>query len=367
MEAPQRQHTGFGPRPIYVDTHALFVALAFALAAWLLWSLRSLWVPALFAAAFTLVGAPVVERLKQGGIPRAVGALIYIVAVGAILTALLLLIVPRFVEQVGGLIERVPRLVARLELWIAEVTGYEDAVERLGAELRGRLLALGGLAAPGAAVGGRLFAWLVAFFSRAGLWLMVPVLVFFTLSDLPLLRRNLPSFLPRLWREPALRYSRAIRDALAYMLHGQLLVALFLILIYLVGLNLSGVPFAFAISVIAGLGYFIPFATGTLLLLLSVVFTLLEPEAPLLRAILGAAITAVVAQGIETWILTPRIVGKTAGLPPLLVVVAVLVGGVLFGFAGVLFSLPVATALGAVVRTYREGPWEEGDDDEHAA
>lgn len=365
MEVPTRQHPSFGPRPLYVDVRAVVFLLGFAVACLMLWGLRSLLVPVLFAAAFTLVGAPLVDRLKQGGIPRAIGALIYLVVLGAVLTALLFLIVPRLVDQIGDLVERLPLLVDRLEAWIAATTGYEDAVERVSAEVRERVREMSGLAG-GAAVGGRLFGMLTAFLSRAGLWLMVPVLVFFTLSELPLLRRYAPTFLPGPWREPAIRYGGAIRDALAYMLRGQLTVAMMLTVIYVIGLNIAGVPFAIAISVIAGLGYFIPFATGTLLLVLSVVFTLLEPGTPIVRAVLGAAITAVVAQGIETWFLTPRIVGRTAGLPPLIVVVAVLVGGVLFGFAGVLFSLPVATAIGAVVRARRLTPWEEGDDDEHA-
>jgi predicted PurR-regulated permease PerM len=121
-----------------------------------------------------------------------------------------------------------------------------------------------------------------------------------------------------------------------------------------------------AISVIAGLAYFIPYATGTLLFVLSVVFALLEPQASVLNAVIGAGITALVGQAIESWFLTPRIVGKSAGLPPVFVVLAVLIGGELAGFVGILFSLPIATAVAAVVRASGELPYEEGDDDEHA-
>lgn len=372
-EAPRR-HIGYGPRPIYLDVRAVWLLFAIAVAIVFAWALRGLVVPFAFSAAFVLVGAPVVDRMKHAGMPRPIGAAIYLLVLIAVLTALTFLIVPKFISQVGDVVQRVPSLLEELEKWIEARFGVDDSVLRLREAVQERFSTLGDTLAAGGGVGGAIGAsargilrGAATFAAAAGLFLMVPILVFFGLSELDLLRRNVPSFIPHDLREPAARYGGAIHDAIWYMLRGQLLVAFVLMIIYVIGLSIAGVPFAIAISVIAGLGYFIPFATGALLIVLSVVFAFLEPDASLLTSIIGAAITAAVGQAIETWFLTPRIVGRHAGLPPLFVVLAVLIGGQLFGFVGVLFSLPVATAIAAIIRASGEVPYEEGDDDEHAA
>lgn len=367
-----RRHIGYGPRPIFLDVRAVWLTVAIAVAILLAWAIRDLFVPLAFSAAFVLIGAPVVDAMKQHGMPRPIGAAIYLLVLGAVLTALILLIVPKLVDQIGDVVRRVPVMLEELERWISRSFGVDDSLLRIREAAEARISEIGETLASGG-VGGALGAGArgilrgaATFAVAAGLFLMVPVLVFFTLSELDLLRRHVPRFIPRGWREPAARYGGALRYAMWYMLRGQLLVAFALIVIYMIGLSIAGVPFAMAISVIAGLAYFIPYATGTLLFVLSVLFALLEPQASVLNAVIGAGITALVGQAVETWFLTPRIVGKSAGLPPLFVVVAVLVGGELAGFVGILFSLPVATAIAAIVRASGELPYEEGDDDEHA-
>ncbi len=367
-----RKHIGYGPRPIFVDVRAVWLTFAIGVAVLLAWAMRDLFVPFAFSAAFVLIGAPVVDAMKSHGMPRPVGAAIFLLVLGAVLTALTLLILPKLIDQIGDVVQRVPVLLEELEKWISRNFGVDDSLLRIREAVQERIDDIGGTLATGG-VGGALGAGArgilrgaASFAVAAGLFLMVPVLVFFALSELDLLRRNVPRFIPMTWREPAARYGGAIRYAIFYMLRGQLMVAFCLMVIYMIGLSLAGVPFAMAISVIAGLGYFIPYATGTLLFVLSVLFTLLDPSASLLTSVIGAGVTALVGQAVETWFLTPRVVGKSAGLPPLLVVLAVLIGGELFGFVGILFSLPIATALAAVVRASGEIPYEEGDDDEHA-
>lgn len=364
-----RRHIGYGPRPIFLDLRAVWLALAIVVTVLLLWTLRGLFVPFAFSAAFVLVGAPVVDRMKERGMPRPIGAAIYLLVLIAVLTALTLLIVPKLISQVGDLVQRIPVLFEDLEAWIERRFGIDDSLIRLREAVQKRISEIGTTLAGGGGLGATASGILrgaATFAAAAGLLLMVPVLVFFGLSELDLLRRNVPRFIPTSLREPAARYGGAVRDAMWYMLRGQLLVAFVLMVIYVIGLSIAGVPFALAISVIAGLGYFIPFATGALLFVLSVLFALLEPQASVLVAVVGSGITAAVGQAVETWFLTPRIVGKHAGLPPLFVVLAVLIGGELAGFVGVLFSLPVATALAAIVRASGEVPFEEGDDYEHA-
>jgi predicted PurR-regulated permease PerM len=121
--------------------------------------------------------------------------------------------------------------------------------------------------------------------------------------------------------------------------------------IYVIGLGISGVPLALAIGILAGAAYLIPFASASAALVLSVAFALLElgPDGAK-GPIIGAAITCVLVQLVEGYVLTPRIVGEKAGLSPLATLLAVLFGGTAAGFLGVLFALPIGAVVALVLR-----------------
>lgn len=347
-------------RPLVVDLRALSLFAGGLLAVALAFTLRDLFVPFAFAAALVLVGAPLIDRLARHRVPRALGAALYLALLGTALLLLVLLVVPALVQQVLDVVERLPRLLLQLDTWVERTFGVRHGLEQGRAALEERFTQLvrdlvGGTSELGTQAAS-LLRGAASFASAAGLALMVPVLVFFALAELEQLRRLPRELLPSSMYRGLSRYAAAVREAMLYLLRGQLLVALALAALYLLGLTLAGVPFPLTVSVVAGLAYFIPFATTPVLLGLSLLFALLEPDASLWRAAVGAGATAAVGQVVESWFLTPRIVGRHAGLPPLVVVVAILVGGQLAGFTGVLFSLPVATALAAMVRAARSSP-----------
>jgi predicted PurR-regulated permease PerM len=357
-------------RALVIDVRALTLVLGGALALWLAFLLRDLFVPFAFAAALVLVGAPLIDRLAHHRVPRAVGAALYLALLGAALLLVVLLVVPTLVQQVLDVVERLPRLLTQLDAWVETTLGvrhglaqgravFEERLSQIISDLVGGTSELGAQAAS-------LLRGAASFASAAGLALMVPVLVFFALAELEQLRRLPRELLPASTYQGLSRYAAAVREAMLYLLRGQLFVALALMVLYLIGLTITDLPFPLTISVVAGLAYFLPVATTPVLLSLSLLFALLEPDASLWRAAIGAGATAAVGQVVESWFLTPRIVGRHAGLPPLFVIVAILVGGQLAGFTGVLFSLPFATALAAVVRAARgsstsgrEGPLGE--------
>jgi len=102
--------------------------------------------------------------------------------------------------------------------------------------------------------------------------------------------------------------------------------------------------------VLAGAANLIPFASGTVCVVLAVAFSLLELGTGAVGPIVGSIVTAAVVQLIEGYVLTPRIVGEKAGLSPLATLLAVLCGGSAAGFLGVLFALPVGAIIAIVVR-----------------
>ncbi len=154
-----------------------------------------------------------------------------------------------------------------------------------------------------------------------------------------------------------------IHSVLSAFVGGQLLIALALAVMYTGGLLLVRAPLALVIEPLAGLLSLVPYlgliVGGTSALLLSFFDyqDLLHP--------LGVLVVFVVAQNIEGWILTPKLLGRSVGLHPVWVLVSLLVGGELFGIPGIIVAVPVAAALGVVmkhaIRAYRVSSFYQGE------
>jgi predicted PurR-regulated permease PerM len=182
--------------------------------------------------------------------------------------------------------------------------------------------------------------------------LLVPVITFYWLRDWDLFKARIASLLPR---DQAPAITAVLHDCetvLAAFFRGQLLVMVSLAFIYGIGLSLVGLEGGLAIGIIAGLLGFVPYlgiTTGVILALLSAVLQSGDSWLPLYVVIVFG-----VGQAMESFVLTPRLVGERIGMSPLTVIFALLAFGHLFGFVGVLIALPVSAVLVVAVRRVRE-------------
>ncbi|MGH8378270.1 MAG: AI-2E family transporter, partial [Gammaproteobacteria bacterium] len=193
---------------------------------------------------------------------------------------------------------------------------------------------------------------------------LIPVVTFYLLRDWPRLMASIASTVPRAAAPTITRLARECDSVLGAFLRGQLLVMICLAVFYSVVLYLIGLNNAIAIGVVAGLLSFVPYLgiiTGIALALLT---AMLQGGGWLL---LWVVIVFIVGQLLSDMVLTPRLVGERIGLHPALVIFAILAGGVLFGFAGILLALPVAAACTVLVRyareRYVESSFYQGDGD----
>jgi predicted PurR-regulated permease PerM len=141
--------------------------------------------------------------------------------------------------------------------------------------------------------------------------------------------------------------SREIEKVLGAFIRGQLMVMVSLGTIYAVGLWLVGLDLAFIIGLAAGLLSIVPFlgaAVGIVAALAAAAFQFQD-----LIHIALVLIVFGVGQTLESMYLTPKLVGDAVGLHPVTVIFAVLAGGQLFGFLGVLLALPAAAALNVLI------------------
>jgi predicted PurR-regulated permease PerM len=178
--------------------------------------------------------------------------------------------------------------------------------------------------------------------------ILIPVITFYLLRDWDHLVNYVRDILPRSIEGKVVQLAQESDEVLGAFLRGQMLVMLALGIIYSIGLSIVGVEFSLLIGLFAGLLSFIPYMgliVGVLIAGVAVLFQTGE-----LISLLWVFLVFGIAQMIEGMFLTPVLVGDRIGLHPVAVIFAVLAGGQLFGFFGILLALPVFAVLAVLLR-----------------
>ena len=328
-------------------------------AGWVVWALAPILTPFVLAALLGWLGDPLVDRLERRGRSRNTAVVLVFILMLLLLVLLLLVLVPLLERQVRTLVSSLPAyrdwFVQVALPWIEQRTGLELMVwldpERLFTWVREHWQQAGGAAAT-----------LFGYLSRSGFamvaWVanivLLPILTFYFLRDWDLLVERVASLVPRDHVDTVARLARESNDVLGAFLRGQFLVMIALGVIYAAGLSLVGLKLGMLIGLVAGLISFIPYlgtATGVVLGLLAAVVQAQGLDLGLLLMVAGVFVAG---QMLEGYILTPRIVGDRIGLHPVAVIFAIMAGGQLFGFLGMLLALPVAAVANVLLRFAHE-------------
>ncbi|MDN5862414.1 MAG: AI-2E family transporter [Salinisphaera sp.] len=316
------------------------------------WLLGPILTPFVIAGGLAYLGDPMVDRLERHRLSRSLAVLVVFALLALILALLVLLLFPLLEQQIRTLIENLPRYLQwvqdRIHPWVQGLVPGADGLDI--ASIRSLIAEhwnqAGGIAA---AVVKHAFSSgtaLIAFFANL---VLVPVITFYLLRDWDRLVARILDLLPRRWVPTVRKLARETDEVLGQFLRGQLLLMVFLGVVYTVGLWLAGLDLAFLIGLISGLVSFVPYLGVIVGLVLSTVAMLVQTGGQLLPLVWVALVFAV-GQMLEGAILQPLVVGDRIGLHPVTVIFAVLAGGQLFGFVGVLLALPAAAALAVLVR-----------------
>ena len=189
---------------------------------------------------------------------------------------------------------------------------------------------------------------------------LLPILTFYFLRDWDLMVERVASLVPRDHIGTVSRLARESNEVLAAFLRGQIVVMIALGTIYAVGLQLVGLKLGLLIGMVAGLISFIPYLGATTGVVLAVVAALVQAQGFDLQLLLLVGVVFVVGQMLESYVLTPRIVGDKIGLHPMAVIFAIMAGGQLFGFLGMLMALPVAAVANVLLR-YAKDRYRQSD------
>jgi predicted PurR-regulated permease PerM len=311
--------------------------------------------PFMASALLAYLGDPLVDRLEARKLSRTAGVAIVFVGMLGFATVSVMIIFPALEQQVVVLAGKLPQLLIwadeRLLPWLnarfglaidIDPTALRDNLTghwgELSSVLRNVLMQLGRSSQA-------LLGWVSFLF-------LVPMVTFYLLRDWDVLVHQIRELIPRRYEPRLVNIVSEIDLVLAEFLRGQLTLMAALATIYVVGLWAVGLELAFSIGTIAGMVSFVPYM-GV------IVGVLLASGAALLQYgdlwhLLAVAGVFGIGQTLEGMVLSPMLVGERIGLHPVAVIFAVMAGGQLFGFVGVLLALPAAAAVVVLLRHSRD-------------
>lgn len=326
-----------------------------------LWLLGNVILPFVLGMALAYVLDPIADRLERVGFSR-VWATVTITLLGILAFILLaLLVVPTLVNQATGLVKTAPELLTRFQAFLNErfPTILED-----GSTIRRSLTSFGTQLQER---GGELIQTVLTSFASVVnvvvLVVLVPVITFYLLLDWDRMIARVDALLPRDHAPTIRRLGREIDATLASFIRGQGLVCLILGIFYALALALVGLQFGIVIGALAGALTFIPYVGALVGGILAIGMALFQFWGEWWWI---AAVWAIFQFGqfVEGNFLTPNLVGNSVGLHPVWLIFALSAFGALFGFVGLLVAVPVAAALGVIVRyaieRYQDSPLYRG-------
>ncbi|RRJ84150.1 AI-2E family transporter [Aestuariirhabdus litorea] len=318
----------------------------------LVYLLSPILAPFLVAMILAYLGDPVADRLEAYGWSRT-GAVVGVFAVMTlILLAVLLIVIPLLGVQLKYLVTNLPDWIRGLEQYLMpRLKAYLGAdaeqwqLSSVVASLKESWQGIGNLLLGG-----------VQSVSRSGLafagWLanlvLIPVVAFYLLRDWDILMAKLSDLLPLNLQPVVGKLALECDEVLGAFLKGQMVVMICLGLIYSVGLWWVGLKLALVIGLLAGLASIVPYMGFILGIGAALIAGLFQFDGYLPLLLIGAVF--MVGQLLEGMVLTPMLVGDRIGLHPVAVIFAIMAGGQLFGFTGILLALPVGAVIVVLLR-----------------
>jgi predicted PurR-regulated permease PerM len=337
------------PRREIALPREFYVVLGVVATGYLVYAARSVLTPLFLAFAIAYMLDPVIDRFEAWKIPRPAGiAIVLLVLFGsfATFTALVLPVVASDVATVASeLPAKISVLIASAEPWLS-AHGIKvphtttEWMEKLGANANS---VASSMLAP---AGGILSAVVAGGFSVVGsvvAALVVPVLSIYLLNDFDRITSGVRSHLPRRYRRVITEYATEIDAALSHFLRGQLTVMAIIAVLYGIAYSILGVRLALPIGIISGTLSFIPYLGSAFALSSGLLMSLLGGFHP--GQLVGVVIAYAIVQTLEGFVIAPRVMGKSVGLPDMWVLIALFVGGEIFGFLGVLLAVPTAAVI----------------------
>jgi predicted PurR-regulated permease PerM len=315
--------------------------------------LRPILLPFVAGMAVAYLLDPAADRLERWRLSRHAATWILTVSFFLLLVLVVLLIAPVLYGQIVGFIDRLPEYIQAARDWLTPA--LERVRERFPMVGDPNTLWQGTPGITQNALGwmgsalARVWNGGLALFNVVSLLLITPVVAYYLLRDWDRFTAYIDSMLPREHADVIREQARRIDSVMAAFVRGQALVALADGIVYATGLSIVGLEFGLAIGLGAGFLSFVPFLGPAVGGLTAILVALLQWgfDPTKLGLVVGVF---VVGQLLENAVWQPRLLGGQVGLHPVWIIFSVMAGGAMFGFVGVLISVPMAAAVGVLLR-----------------
>jgi predicted PurR-regulated permease PerM len=343
MEDP----TATSPEPQSPAARSFLLVSGLAVVFLLTYLLRGVLVPLFLAFLLAYALDPFVDRLEALKVPRALGAILVMLAIAGLIGVLLVFAVPMFIDEIRAAATDLPSelsaLGARVEPWMWSTFhlklphSMNDLSRVLADKAQADLPSMASTAA--LALFGTL-SYVAVIFSA----LIIPFFSLYLLIDFDRIVARGAQLVPRRWVAPVTDVARQVHRTLGGYVRGQLTANIVLGALYATGLRLVDIRLAVPIGVMTGMLAFVPYVGFFTGLGLALTVAVLDWHG--LGTVLGVFTVMLGVQLLDGTFITPRIVGRSVGLAPMEVLVTMMAAASLFGFLGILLAVP----LGAVVK-----------------
>ncbi len=326
-----------------------------AILIWLMMSLESVTTMLMVAFILAYLLDPAVQRLDAWGLRRPLSAFLMLVLAFSVVTAVLLVLVPRAFEEISAFSTKAPNYFSSLQGLIIQAAeklnvtlpqDWQDLLTLIGQKGRQYLPRMAAITSDVISV---FFKSTVHIISTIFFLLLIPIVTYYLLVSFDNIKAEVVDLIPPYVREPVLAKLREIDLVLSGFVRGQLTIALLLGIFYTIGFLLIRIDLAVVLGVLSGILWIIPYV-GTLFALITGSLMALVKYGDLTHVLYVIGWIAAV-QLVEAYLLTPRIVGHAVGLHPVVYMMALIVGANLFGFVGLLVAIPVTAVLKVLLMT----------------
>ncbi len=333
-------------------------------------SVRVILLPLAFAAGLVFLLEPVVAAFERLKLPRVVSSILALIVLVAMVLAVVLLVLPTIREQATDFAARLPELFTGLTDWMRQIANnlgfsIDDFFSQQGIEewlndpanqetVQNLLLGFG--ASAGTVIRGVTEALIVV--------TLAPILALYLLIDMPKYKERFIDLVPGQHQEEVSYVGKEVGSSLGSFVRGQLLVAAIVGIASSAGMAAIDLPFWILVGLIAGLLNLIPFLGPLVGGALAAVVALLNGDVT--QAVWAIVIFTAIQQ-VDNHLITPLVQRTRVKLSPLVIVLALIIGGSLAGLLGVLIAVPVTAAVrivaGHLWRTRVLGQsWEEASE-----
>ena len=330
-----------------------------------LYLIKEILLPFVVGIAIAYILDPILDLLERMGLSRLTATVLLTATFFVLVIALLTLIFPLLQGQTIEFLKKFPVMIDVFVGWTTSL--QQELLHNLPKDHLAELSELY------KSFGGHVVKWIMgilkgifdgglAIFNILSLIVITPIVSFYLLRDWDRLVDKIDSWLPKDYEKQIKEIMTEIDTTISCFVRGQLTVCLVLATIYSFGLTLVGLDFALLIGITTGLISFVPYF-GMLIGLLAASSIAFFQFGDVISIVLVLAVF-VVGQIIEAAFLTPKLVGEAVGLHSVWVIFALMVGGAVFGFIGVLLAIPVAAMFGVIMRfclaQYLDTPLSDG-------